>query len=149
MKRYLLYLCISAFLFTGCRMQEVQCTGVKGFKVNSISAAGIDGDIMLGIKNPNNFGFSIYKSDFNVTYSGVFLGKARLSKRVHIGANAEVTNVLNLKNDFKNVNLMDVMKLLGGAARKGQLEIQGDLNVGKFYFRKKLPVNVQERIGWE
>jgi len=70
---------------TNCRdIKEVQCTGVKGFKINKMDAKGIDGDILIGIKNPNAFGFSIYKSAFDVTYSGIYLGKAKLVKRVHI-----------------------------------------------------------------
>ncbi|PBQ32500.1 hypothetical protein CNR22_12190 [Sphingobacteriaceae bacterium] len=144
----LLIFCICTFLsFTNCKdFKEVQCTGVKGFKVNTINTSGIDGDIMIGIKNPNAFGFSIYKSEFDVTYSGVYLGKAKLTKRVHINANAEETYSFNLKNDFKGANIMDVMKLLSGAAFKNSVEVKGNLKVGKLFVRKKIPVDIKERI---
>ncbi|WP_317899582.1 LEA type 2 family protein [Aurantibacillus circumpalustris] len=140
-------LAVSLLLFTNCRdYKEIQTTGVKGFKVNKISTEGIDGDIMIGIKNPNNFGFSIYKSAFDVNYSGVYLGKAKLTKRVHISANEEEVYSFNLKNDFKGANLPDVMKLLSGAMFKNTIEVRGNLKVGKFHFKKKIPIKISEKV---
>jgi LEA14-like dessication related protein len=142
----LIFVCI--FSLTACRdFKEVQCTGVKGFKVNQVNMQGIDADIMLGIKNPNRIGFSIYKSTFDVTYAGVYLGKAKLSKRVHIDANTEAIYSFNLKSDFKGANLPDIIKLVSGAIGRGMVEVKGDLKAGKFLLRKKFPVNVKERVG--
>ncbi len=142
----LLLVCV---LFTNCRdFKEVQCTGVKGFNVNAVNMQGIDADIMLGVKNPNHIGFSIYKSEFDVVYGGVHLGKAKLTKRVHINANTEETYAFNLKSDFKGANLPDIMKIVSGALGKGMLEVTGDLKAGKFLIRKRFPVNVKERVGF-
>src|SRR6202008_948799 len=88
----LVSLCFLFFTFflSGCKdFKEAQCTGVKGFKINKISPQGIDADIILGIKNPNHMGFSVYRSSFDVIYNGVNLGKAKLSKRVHINGDTE------------------------------------------------------------
>jgi LEA14-like dessication related protein len=126
--------------------KEVQCTGVKGFTVNSINTSGINGDVLLGIKNPNRFKFTIYKSEFDVTYSGVHLGKARLAKNVRINGNTEEVYAFNLQSDFKDVSLGDILKLLNGATVKGNIEVRGDLKAGRFFIRKKIPVNVVEKI---
>jgi LEA14-like dessication related protein len=148
MKKHLLVPLVCLFLIVGCRdFKEIQCTGVKGFKINNISTEGISADIFLTLKNPNKYGFSIYKSECDVTYSGIYLGKARLSKRVHIKAQAEETYGFTLANDFKNVNLMEVMKLLNAATRKDLLEVKGNIRAGKFYLKKKFPVDVKEKIG--
>ena len=127
-------------------LKELECTGVKGFKVNNISTEGIDGDIQLSIKNPNKVGFSIYKSTFDIRYSGVYLGKAKLRKKVHIKANREEIYSFNIKNDFKDVNLVDIMKVLGGASFKNQIEVKGDLKVGKIYIKRKIPVDLKEKL---
>lgn len=132
-------------LLVSCRdFKEVQVTGVKGFKVNKIDAKGINADLLLGVKNPNNTGFSIYRSEFDVIYNGINLGKARSSKRVHIKANAEETYSFNLKSDFKDINLMDIMKLVQGGGN-GMVQVKGDLKAGKFYLKKKFPVDVKEK----
>jgi len=147
-RRSLIFVVLATLLFfTNCsNFKEVQCTGVKGFKTNKIGTDGIDGDILIGIKNPNAFGFSIYKSEFDVTYSGIYLGKAKLTKRVRIKANAEEIYSFNLTNDFKDIKLTEVMKLLGGAIFKSTIEVKGDLKVGKLLVRKKIPVDIKEKV---
>jgi LEA14-like dessication related protein len=101
---------------------------------------------MLGVKNPNTIGFSVYRSKFDVVYNGINLGQAKSSRRVHIDANTEKTYAFRLKSDFKNVNLMDIMKLVNGGGGSGMIEIKGDMKIGKFFFiRKKFPVHVKER----
>jgi len=133
-------------IFTSCTdFKEVQCTGVKGFKVNKIGAQGIDADIILGIKNPNKMRFAVYRSEFDVVYNGVKLGKAKLSKKVKIDGNAEKNYSFNLKSNFKDANPMDVMKLINGGG-KGFIEVTGDLKAGKFYLKKKYPVKVKEKV---
>ncbi|MCW3076903.1 MAG: hypothetical protein JWO32_1512 [Bacteroidetes bacterium] len=141
-----LFLSAVLFLFlSSCKdFKEAQCTGVKGFKINKVDAQGLDANIILGIKNPNSVGFSIYPSEFDVIYNGINLGKAHSSKRVHIGANSEETYSFNLKSDFKNVNLADIMKLVSGGGN-GMVQVKGDLKAGKFYLKKKIPVDVKER----
>ena len=133
--------------FFSCKeFKEAQCTGVKGFKINKINTEGLSAEVMLGIKNPNSVGFSIYPSEFDVVLMGINLGKAKLKKRVHIDANTEKTYTFTLKSDFKNMNLMDIMKLTGGGS-KGAIEVKGNLKAGKFYLKKKFPVDVKERVG--
>ena len=137
---------IFIFLVVGCKeYQQVVCTGVKGFKINKINQQGLDANIILGIKNPNQIGFSIYKSAFEIKYGGLNLGKAVLAKKVHINANTEDEYSFNLKSNFKDINLMEVMGLLlnGG---KGMMEVKGDIVAGKFFFKKRFPVNITERM---
>lgn len=145
-KSLFLFILFFTFCFTSCKdFKEAQCTGVKGFKINKINAQGIDADILLGIKNPNQMGFSIYRSEFDVIYSGIKLGKAKLSKRVRIAGNTEKTYSFNLKSNFKDANPMDVMKLVTGGG-KGMIEVIGDLKAGKFYLKKRFPVKIKERV---
>jgi len=138
----------SLLLFNSCtNFKELQCTGLTGFKVHKITTEGIDAEILLGIKNPNAYGFSIYKSEFDITYSGVYVGKAKLIKKVKIRANEEKTYSFVLRNDFKDVNLMDVMKLLSGATFKNLLEVKGELKVGKVFIKKRIPIDMKEKVG--
>ncbi|MGZ3884108.1 MAG: LEA type 2 family protein [Bacteroidia bacterium] len=125
--------------------QEVKVSKVKGFKMSKMSAEGMEGEIILGIKNPNSIGFTIFPSEFDVTFSGVYLGKARLYKRVHIAGNSEKDYAFQLKSSFREVNIMDLTSLLGGR-KLGTVEVKGDLKVGKFFRKMRYPVDVKERI---
>lgn len=140
-------LLLSLIIFNACKdFKEAECTGVKGFKVNKMDMSGIDADIILGIKNPNKMGFSIYPSEFDVTISGVNLGKAKLKKRVHISGNTEKDYAFTLKSSFKDMNMMEVMKLAGSGGVHGTITVKGDLKAGKFYLKKKLPVNEKHSV---
>jgi LEA14-like dessication related protein len=105
----------------------------------------IEGELQLTIKNPNPVGFSIYRSEFDIIYGNVKLGKAKLHKRVHIGANAEKTYTFKLKSIPENMNLMDILKLAGNAG-EGNIEIKGDLKVGKLFIKRKYPINYSDHI---
>lgn len=140
------FLLLALAYFGGCKpFKEAECTGVKGFKVNKLDMSGIDADIQLGIKNPNGIGFSIYPSSFDVIYGGVNLGTAHSTRRVHINANSEKPYSFRLKSNFKNANFMDIMKLINGGG-KGMIEIKGNMKAGKFYLKKRFPVNIKEKV---
>lgn len=144
--RFLFVICSFLFLNSCKDFKEAQCTGVKGFKINKINTEGLNADLILGIKNPNSIGFSVYPSEFDVILNGVNLGKAKSSKRVHIDANGEKNYTFTLKSDFKNVNPLDIIKLASGGTTSGNIQVKGNLKAGKFYLKKKFPIDIKERI---
>ncbi|HRF38873.1 MAG TPA: choice-of-anchor L domain-containing protein, partial [Saprospiraceae bacterium] len=91
---------------------------------------GIEALIELNIKNPNSMGFSIYPSEFDIIFSGMNLGKAKLKKRVHIDANCEKAYTFELNSSFKEFNFMDITKMLSGS-KLGTMQVKGDLKAGK------------------
>lgn len=148
-KVYLIFFSIFIFLFNSCKeFKEVEVTGVKSFRLTKVNQEGIEGEVIIGIKNPNSNGFSIYPSEFDITYSGIKMGKARLFKRVHIDGNSEKPYVFKLKTSLKDMNLLDVMGLMGGGGGKlGNIQVKGTLKAGKFYIKKRIPVDFSEKIG--
>lgn len=139
-------LLLVTLLLGSCRdFKEISLTNVDRFSIQKMSLKEIEGELQLTIKNPNTVGFSIYKSEFDIIYGGVKLGKAKLHKRVHIGANTEKSYVFKLKSSPESLNLSDVMKLIGNAA-SGTIRIQGDLRAGKLFIKKRFPVDYTERI---
>ena len=146
-KLVVLIFSLSTLFFISCAtIKDVECTGIKGFKVNKINTEGINSEVLVTIKNPNNFGFSIFPSEFDVTYAGIKIGKAKLDKKVPIAKNSEETYPFELAGDFTGITLGDIMKLLESFTRKGMLEIKGDLNVGKGFAKKSFPVSEKRTI---
>ena len=142
-----IYLIFGIFVLTflSCKeFKEAQVTRVESFRLIKVSTEGIEAEIILGIKNPNNIGFSIYPSEFDVIFSGINLGKAKLYKRVNINANSEKPYVFKLKSSFQKFNFMDITNLLSGN-KMGMVEVKGDLIAGKFYLKKRFPVNIREK----
>jgi LEA14-like dessication related protein len=137
---------LSILFLASCRdLKDITLTNVDSFSIQKMSLQEIEGELQLTIKNPNTVGFSIYKSEFDIIYGDVKLGKAKLHKRVHIGANSEKSYVFKLKSNPESMNLTDIMKLIGNAS-SGTIRIKGELKAGKLFIRKRFPVDYVDRI---
>jgi LEA14-like dessication related protein len=146
MKQLILF-CSFLCLFVSCApLKEVECSNVKGFNIKRIDLSGIEGELLLEIKNPNRYKFVIYPSEFDIVYSGINLGKAQLAKKVKVKGNVEGVYGFNLKKDFKDVSFTEVMKLLNGGSLKNMIEVKGDLKIGRFLIKKRLPIDIKEKV---
>lgn len=134
-------------LFTAsCKdFEEIKVIGVDSFYLNKLNMDGIEAEVKLKIKNPNTVGFSVYPSEFDILFSGIRLGKAKLNKRVHIDSNCERVYSFKLKSGFGDLNILDVTRLLN-MDNIGKIEVKGNLKVGKMFVKKKVPVDFSERI---
>ena len=137
---------VFSLLFFSCKpFQEITVTDVDGFYVNKLSTSALDAEIKLKINNPNKAGFSIYPSEFEIIFSGIRLGKAKLNKRVHLDANTEKVYSFQLNKNLADLNPFDALKLLN-LDNLGKIEITGDLKVGKFYLKKNYPINYKQKV---
>ena len=135
----------SVFLFSCREAKEIKVTSVEGFYVNKLSVENIDADLKLKIDNPNTMGFSIYPSQFDVVFSGIRLGKAKLDKRVHLNAKSEKVYTFKINSKLSELNPMDILRLLN-LENLGKIEVNGDLKVGKFFIKKKFPVSYTDKV---
>ena len=133
--------------FTSCmNLKDLEVKEVKGFSLKKLDPSGMQSSLQLSIHNPNRFGFVILPSTFDVKYSGMYLGKAKLVKKVRIKGNEEQSYSFELKNDFKEVNFLDLLNLLQPGKFKNEINIKGELKASKFLMRKKFPVDYKEKV---
>ena len=131
---------------TSCKdFEEIKVIGVDSFYLNKLNLDGIEAEVKLKIKNSNTVGFSVYPSEFDVLFSGIRLGKAKLNKRVHIDANCERVYSFKLKSGFGDLNILDITRLLN-MDNIGKIEVKGNLKVGKLFVKKKVPVDFSDKI---
>jgi LEA14-like dessication related protein len=134
------------FVLVSCKpFQDLSLKSVEGFYFKKISKEGIDAELKLKLQNPNTVGFTIYPSEFDIIFSGIRLGKAKLDKKVKIKGNSEQDYTFNLQSNLADLNLLDIVKLLN-ADNIGKIEIKGDLKVGKFLFRRSYPINYTDKV---
>ena len=145
MKFKILIILISVFFFSCREFKEITVTDVDSFYLSKITMENIEAEINLKINNPNAVRFSIYPSEFNVIYSGIHLGKAKLNKRVRLDAKSERVYTFKLNSKTADLNPLDALRLLN-VDKLGNIEVNGDLKVGKFYLKKKLPVKYNDKV---
>lgn len=133
------------FLVSCKPFQDLSVKSVDGFYLKKLSKDGIDAELKLNIQNPNKVGFTIYPSEFDILFSGIRLGKAKLDKNVKIKGNSEQVYAFNLQSNLADLNLLDIAKLLN-LDNMGKIEVKGDLKVGKFLLRKSYPINYIDKV---
>lgn len=144
MKKFLLLLCITCF--SCAPLKDLEVKSVEGFHLKTLEPKGLETELILKIENPNKFGFTIYPSDFDIYYSGVYLGKAQLQKKVKIRGKEQHSYDFQLKNDLSKVNFFDLLNLLKPGAFKNEIQIKGELKAGKFLMKKKFKVDHKEKV---
>ena len=145
MKIKLFFILIS-LIFISCKnYKEITVTNVDSFYLNKITTEKIEAELNVKINNPNTMGFSIYPSECEVVFSGIRLGKAKLNKRVHIDGKAEKVYTFKLNSKIADLNPLDALRLLN-LDRLGNIEVKGELKAGKFYLKKKIPVNYTDKV---
>ena len=145
MKLKILILLISLSLFSCKEFKEIKVTNVEGFYINKLTIENLEAEIKLKINNPNNTGFLIYPSEFDIVFSGIRLGKAKLNKRVHIDAKSEKVYSFKLNKNISDLNPFEALRLLN-LDNLGKIEINGELKVGKFYLKRKYPINYNDKV---
>jgi len=145
MKSKILIILASVFLLSCKEFKEITVTNVDSFYMNKITTEQIEAEINVKINNPNNMGFSIYPSEFEVIFSGIRLGKARLNKRVHIDGKTEKVYTFKLHSKIADMNPLDALRLLN-LDNLGKIEVKGELKAGKFWLKKKFPVNYTDKV---
>lgn len=146
MKLKFFFICVSIFFMSCKEFKEITVTNVDSFYMNKITAEKkIEAEVNVKINNPNNTGFSIYPSEFEVIFSGIRLGKAKLDKRVHIDGKAEKVYTFKLNSKIADMNPLDALRLLN-LDNLGKIEVKGELKAGKFFLKKKFPVNYTDKV---
>lgn len=135
-----------SLLFFSCKeLKEITVTDVDSFYLNKITSENIEAEIKLKINNPNAIRFSIYPSEFDVIFSGIRLGKAKLNKRVRLDGKSEKIYTFKLNSKIGDLNPLDALRLLN-LSSLGNIEVKGELKIGKFYLKKRLPVNYVDKV---
>ncbi len=149
MKKYIVYL----FLFCGIALagcgdyEDVTFSGVEGVKLTSLTQKGVEALITVRIKNPNNVSFTVYKSEMDVTVSGINLGKAYIAENVKIKRNSEALYTFKISSSFSQMSMTQLPGLLSLATSKSlKVNLKGNLRGGKLFLKRSYPIDVTQNV---
>lgn len=142
-----LYLAALCLLVVSCNVQPLEMGKVESTKLVNYSQKGIEAELGVRIKNPNNFGIKIFEADLDVSINGTPMGKAKLLNKVKIPGNSNEVHTFRIKSEFKNVLSGALGSLLSIMTSKSlQVGVKGEVKGGNLLIRKKYPVELNERI---
>ena len=140
---------IGMFGFSGCGdFKEVQISQISGVKVLKVSDKGIELELGMKIKNPNAWAFTIYRSAFHVSLGETDLGIARLTHKERVGAHSEEVHTFHINTTFDKLAQGGVGNLIAlfASRRNPEIQIKGNLKVGKFLIRKSIAIDKKQKV---
>ena len=150
MKKYLtplVYGLLSVVFFSCAEIKPVTIGGVENVKVKKLSTEGVDFTFTVNVKNPNNVGVTVFPTSFDATVNGIDVGRIKLAKRVRIKKNSEGSPEFHIVSDFTKVSMADIAKIVSMVASKsGNISLKGDVKVGKWYYKKKFPIDLKKSV---
>ena len=146
-KTILLFLLVSVTFISCKNYQDITISKIENVSIKSITKNGIEAVITAKVKNPNHFGFTIYKSNVDASFAGMKVGKAQLVKKVKIKSNSETSHTFNINSDFSNLSLNDIPKIISiGMSKNMSVGLNGNLKVGKLFIKKSIPVDIKKDV---
>ena len=143
----IVYCLLSIGNFSCKELQPVTIGGVCNVKLISLSKEGMEFDFDMKINNPNSVGVSVFPSTFEASVNDIKAGHVKLTKKTKIKAKGEHTSTFHIKSDFSKLGIADIANVLPMIiAKKVDISLKGNLRVGKLFYKKKFPVELNKTI---
>lgn len=142
---FALFICVTFFSCTD--FKEVTFSGIDNVSITSLSQSGVEALITVRIKNPNSVSFTVYRSEMDVTISGIDAGKAHLTENVRIKAKSEQAYTFKVKSDFSKLSLADLPKIIAmGLSKSVKIGLKGNLKGGKMFLKRSYPIDMIQSV---
>lgn len=140
-----LFCCVT--FFSCADFKEVTFSGIDNVSITSLSQSGVEALITVRINNPNKVSFTVYKSEMDVTISGISAGKAHLTNNVRIKAKSEHPYTFKVKSDFSGLSLADLPKIIAmGLSKSVKIGLKGNLKGGKLFVKRSYPIDMIQSV---
>ena len=145
-KIFLFFAFFSIIFLTSCEVKEITVGDVQGVSITTMSKDYIDVEIMIPIKNPNNFGFKLVKADIDIEMNGVNLGKISKLKKIKIPANSNEVHTFSLRVSMDDLKLGGIAFLGSLLANKAGVNMKGYIKARAFLISRKVDVDYNKNV---
>lgn len=139
---------IIAISTIGCMTyKEVEVIDVTDVGVKQFTAKGVEIEVAMQIKNPNNYNISIVDSDLQLFAKGNRVGTANIENKVTLPKKSNQIHRFIITSSLKDMGSSAfplIMSVLGG----GDIEVQitGDIKAKAKGIGKRFPVDFKEKV---
>jgi LEA14-like dessication related protein len=133
-------------LFTSCTIREVEIGKIEGVSLKEVTKEHVTLELMVPVKNNNNFSFTISDVNLDLTISNVDLGKVKKATKLKIPANSNAVQTMEFDIKFSKLASNPLTLLSSILKNKVDLKANGYIKVRKFLFTKKYLVNENQKV---
>ena len=133
-------------LLTSCTIREVEIGKIEGVSLKEVTKEHVTLELMVPVKNNNNFSFTISDVNLDLTLSNVDLGKVKKATKLKIPANSNAVQTMEFDIKFSKLASNPLTLLSSILKNKVDLKANGYIKVRKFLFTKKYLVNENQKV---
>jgi LEA14-like dessication related protein len=150
MNTFFKYCTILLFVFSlsSClEYKEVEVIKVVEIGVKEISVKGVDVEVAMQVKNPNNYNISIVDSDLNLLIKGKKMGSATIKEKVTLKKKSTAVYRFTLQSSFKDLSLSSLPVLMSIMGQNSmEVQIVGDIKAQAKGISKRVPIDFTEKV---
>jgi LEA14-like dessication related protein len=144
--KYISPLVCLIFISSCISVKPVEFQGIESFQIMDQTDTSANVDIMVKIKNPNNYKLVIKKVDLDATLNKRLVGKINHSVKLIVPKNSEGVYTLRLAADLKQIRLMIPTLIFANTAL---VNIKGDIKARAIFIPKKIKLDVNQKVSRE
>ena len=133
-------------LLTSCKIREVEIGKIEGVSLKEITKEYVTLELMVPVRNNNNFSFTISDVNLDLTLSNVSLGKVKKAKKIKIPANSNATQTMEFDIKFSKLADNPLTLLSSVLKNKVDLKASGYIKVRKCLMWKKFKVDENQSV---
>lgn len=129
------------------KYKEVEVVKVTEVGVKKIALTGIDIEVAMQIKNPNNYNISIVDSDLELFADGKKIGVAQVKEKVTLKKKSNKIYRFTVHTSSEDILSSAIPLLITYFGKDNvSLKVDGSLKAKAKGLSKRFPVNFEERI---
>jgi LEA14-like dessication related protein len=145
--KYLFFLLIVVCtFFTSCTIKDVEIGKIEGINLKDLSKDHISLELMVPIKNNNNFSFTISDVNLELSLNNVALGKVKKCTKLKIPANSSAVQPFAFDIKFSKLVDNPLSLLTSVLKNKVDFKANGYIKVRRFIFTKKFDINENQAV---
>jgi len=144
---YLSFIIISISTIGCMTYKEVEIIEVTDVSLKQFTAKGVEVEVAMQIKNPNNYNISIVDSDLELFAKGSRVGIAKVEKKITLLKKSNQIHRFIIKASLKDLGIGAIplaMSVLGGEPI--DIHIKGDIKAKAKGVGKRFPVDFKKTV---
>ena len=144
---YLSFLIVTTSAIGCMSYKEVKVIDVTDVGIKKFSAEGVEIEVAIQIKNPNNYKISIVDSDLELFAKGNRVGTAKIENKVTLPKKSNQIHRFIITSSLKDMG-SSAFPILMSVLTGGDIEVQitGDIKAKAKGIGKRFPIDFKEKV---
>lgn len=103
MKKFFPLLLVLVVLATSCTFKDIELVEMNDFKIIEFSEQKAQAEVVLTLKNPNNFAVTFSKVDVDLMVNATDVGKIKLDEKIRFPKNSTTIKSFIINGDYDKI----------------------------------------------